>query len=98
MKTATLKLETLHLVPGLKAEFDQQMESLVADCKRRPGLSKVRKLKIEIEVKPTTDDADDVWIQPLVSSSRPGTAIDRVRGRRTRTGQLQFDFEELEGN
>lgn len=94
MKTATLKLETLHLIPLLAEEFEAQVSALVADCHRRPGLNKKRTLKIELEITPTTDDAEDVFIQPVISSKRPSMAIDKVRGRRTRQGQLQFDFSE----
>lgn len=94
MKTATLKLETLHLIPGLAEDFDRQVEQLVADCKQRPGLAKPRKLKLELDVEPHADDADDVWVRPVISTRRPATQIDPVRGRRTRAGQLQFDFSE----
>lgn len=94
MTTATLKLETLHLIPGLKEDFDRQIESLVADCKVRPGVGKPRVLKVTIEIKPHKQDVDDVWISPVIESKRPATAIDPIRGRRTRNGQLQFDFSE----
>ncbi len=43
MKTTVLKLETLHLVPGLAKDFDLQISSLVADCKSRPGIGKKRR-------------------------------------------------------
>lgn len=92
MKTATLKLQTLHLIPGLADDFDRQIESLVADCKQRPGLEKARVLELKITVEPHPQDADDVWIRPIIGSKRPATQIDAIRGRRTRTGQLQFDF------
>lgn len=93
-KTATLKLETLHLIPELAGDFDQQIASLVADCKARPAIKKKRSLKVEISVEPHPQDPDDVWIYPVVSSKRPATEIDPIRGRRTRAGQLQFDFAE----
>lgn len=92
MSTATLKLETLHLIPGLKQDFDLQIESLVADCKRRPAVGKERSLKVELKIKPHAEDPEDVLIIPVISSKRPSTEIDPIRGRRTRSGQLQFDF------
>lgn len=94
MKTATLKLETLHLIPGLEEDFDQQVASLVADCKTRPAVTKKRSLKLEIIIEPHQQDPDDVWIMPVISSKRPSTEIDPIRGRRTRAGQLQFDFDD----
>lgn len=96
MKTATLKLETLHLIPGLGEDFDKQVESLVADCKTRPGVSKERTLKLELKIEPHEEDADDVWIRPVITSKRPSTMVDPIRGRRTRSGQLQFDFADDE--
>lgn len=100
MNTATLKLETLHLIPALKEDFETQLQQLIADCKRRPGMGKARTLKVELTIKPHKTDPDDVWIQPVVSSKRPATTIDPIRGRRTRADQLQFDFAEgeLEGS
>lgn len=92
MKTATLKMETLHLIPGLSADFDQQIAALVADCKLRPGITKKRALVIEVEITPHKEDPEDVWISPVIKSKRPATTIDPIRGRRTRAGQLQFDF------
>lgn len=96
MSTATLKCETLHLIPGLKEDFDRQVESLVADCKMRPAVAKKRTLKLEIIIEPHKQDPDDVWIIPVISSKRPSTQIDPIRGRRTRNGQLHFDFAEGE--
>jgi len=95
MKTATLTLETLHLIPGLQADFDQQIEALVADCKRRPAIAKKRTLKVELDIIPHKEDPEDVLIFPVVSTKRPATTIDPIRGRRTRIGQLQFDFADL---
>jgi hypothetical protein len=94
MKTATLKLETLHLIPGLAEDFDQQVAVMVDDCKKRPAIVKGRRIKLEIEIKPHPQDPDDVLIFPLTSAKSPSRAIDPIRGRRTRQGQLQFDFAE----
>lgn len=96
MKTATLKLETLHRIPGLQEDFDAQVEALVADCVRRPAVTKERVLKVEIRISPHKADPEDVWIIPVISTKRPATQIDPIRGRRTRAGQLQFDFSDEE--
>jgi len=93
-KTALLKCETLHLVPGLKADFDAQVTAAVEDCRRRPGVNKKRTVIIEVEIKPHPQDPEDVWIEPVIKSKRPATKIDPIRGRITRTGQLQLDFSE----
>lgn len=95
-KVAPFKLENLHFIPGLKDDFNRQIEALVQDCKQRPGLSKSRTVKLEFEIEPHADDPDDVWIRPKISTKRPATSIDPIRGRRTKSGQLQFDFEEEE--
>lgn len=59
MKTAVMKLETLHLIPGLAEDFDQQVMVMVEDCKKRPAINKARKIKLEIEIKPHPQDPDD---------------------------------------
>lgn len=92
MQTATLKLETLHLLPGLGDDFDQQVQAMVEDCRRRPALAKPRKIKLEIEIKPHPEDSDDVLITPVTQVKAPARLIDPVRARRSRSGQLQFDF------
>jgi hypothetical protein len=92
MKTAPFKLEQLHLVPGLAEDFNRQVAALVADCKQRPALKKKRIIKIEIEIEPHANDPEDVWIVPKLSTRRPATQIDPIRGRITKAGQLQFDF------
>lgn len=94
MKTATLKLETLHLIPGLEDDFNGQLEALIADCKRRPSMAKARTLEVKLKIEPHEADPEDVWIVPVIQSKRPATQIDPIRGRRTRAGQLQFDFAE----
>lgn len=94
MKTATLKLETLHLIPGLEDDFNGQLEALIADCKRRPAMAKARTLEVKLKIEPHKADPEDVWIVPVIQSKRPATQIDSIRGRRTRAGQLQFDFAE----
>lgn len=94
MKTAILKLETLHLYPHLAEDFDQEIERLVADCAKRPGLSKARRLDLRIEIAPHKQDPDDVTISCAVGTKQPARVLDSVRGRRTRKGQLQFDFLE----
>lgn len=92
METAVLTLETLHKIPGLAEDFNAQVEQIIADCKKRPGVSKKRVVKVEIEIKPHGEDAEDVYISPVISSKRPSTVIDTIRGRCTKRNQLMFDF------
>ncbi len=70
-KTATLKLETLHLIPGLQEDFDRQIEALVADCKAPPGNTADRALKVELKIRPHKEDAEDVLISPVITSKQP---------------------------
>ncbi len=92
MNTVTLKLETLHRVPGLADDFDAQIEALVADCIKRPGLAKDRTLKVEIRIRPHATDPQDVTIEPVIATKRPSTVLDPIRGRCTKRNQLQFDW------
>ncbi len=95
MKTATLSLETLHqLSPGLAADFRQQLESAVDDCRQRPSLANKREVTIKLTVTPHPEDPDDVLIAPVTTRKMPARNIEPIRARRTPRNQLQFDFAE----
>lgn len=94
MQTATLTLETLHLLSeDLQRDFDQQLAAAVADCKARPAIDKAREIKLQLRIKPHPQDADDVLIEPVTTTKTPARHVDPIRARRSAKGQLQFDFE-----
>jgi hypothetical protein len=94
MQSATLTLETLHLLsPGLADDFRQQLESAVQDCHQRPSLAQKREVTIRLTITPHPQDPDDVEIQPVTTRKMPARKIDVVRGRRTPKNQLQFDWQ-----
>jgi len=98
MKSATLTLETLHhLSEGLAADFKQQMESAVMDCRQRPSLPDKREVTLKLTITPHPEDPDDVLIQPVTLRKMPARKIEPVRARRTSINQLQFDFVDEEG-
>lgn len=91
--TATLTLETLHIVSDeLAQNFDQQMAIAVADCRQRPSQTDKRTVTIKVAIQPHPDDPDDVLIEPVTTLHVPSRKIDSLRARRTRADQLQFDF------
>ncbi len=90
--SAVLSLKSACLIPGLSEDFAQRLEAAVLDCHQRPALSKARKVKIEFSIWPDPEDADDVLISPVVTSTTPARSIMPIRARRTRRNQLQFDF------
>lgn len=93
MKTATLTLETLHILSdGLAADFKQQVEAAVLDCRQRPSLAEKREVSLKLTITPHPEDPDDVLIQPVTTRKTPARKIDPVRARRTSKNQLQFDF------
>lgn len=93
MQTATLTLETLHrLSDDLAADFQQQVEAAVLDCRQRPSLAAKREVNIRLTIKPHPEDPDDVTIVPVTTRKTPARNIDPIRARRTRRNQLQFDF------
>lgn len=94
-ETKLLCLETLHLIPGLKDDFDEQYKRLVEDCSKRSSLQKARKIKIELSLTPHENDPDDVVVETTTSSRMPARVIDPIRGRRTKTNQLRFDLSVL---
>ena len=97
MKTANLKLETLHhLSDELCSDFEQQLAAAVADCRARPALKKPREIKITLRVKPHPQDADDVMITPITTAKTPAREGDPIRARRSVRNQLQFDFEDVD--
>lgn len=95
MQSATLTLETIHLLgPELAEDFRQQLDLAIADCRQRPALAKKREVHLRLEITPHPQDLDDVLIQPITTRKTPARIIQPVRGRRGRQDQLQFDFPE----
>lgn len=95
MQTATLDLATLHrLSPGLAADFREQIEAAVLDCKQRPTLAEKREVTIKLTIIPHPEDADDVLINPVTTRRTPARKLEPIRARRTTRNQLQFDFLE----
>ena len=93
MKSATLTLETLHLLSeGLADDFTQQIESAVQDCRQRPSLPDKREVCLKLTITPHKEDPDDVLIQPVTTRKMPARSIEPIRARRTSKNQLQFDF------
>lgn len=93
MQTTELSLQTLHqLSPDLAADFQQQLEAAVLDCKQRPSLAEKREVSLKLTITPHPEDPDDVSIQPVTVRKTPARKIDPVRARRTPKNQLQFDF------
>lgn len=94
-QVAALNLETLHkLSPGLAADFIDQLEAAVADCRQRPALAQKREVTIKLTIKPHPEDPDDVLIEPVTTRKTPARHIEPIRARRTHKNQLQFDFIE----
>lgn len=97
MQTTELTLKSLHLLsPGLAADFDEQLQAAVLDCKQRPSLAKKREITIKLSILPHPEDPDDVAIQPVTTRKTPARTIEIVRARRSKRNQLQFDFSEDE--
>lgn len=95
MLTTTLNLQTLHeLSSGLAADFSQQLEAAVNDCRQRPSLAAKREVTIKLTITPHPEDPDDVLIEPVTKSKTPARKIEPIRARRTQRNQLQFDFSE----
>ena len=93
MQTAVLTLETLHQMSAdLAADFAQQVEAAVLDCRQRPSLPDKREVNLRITIKPHPEDPDDVLITPVTTRKTPARKIDPIRARRTRKNQLLFDF------
>lgn len=93
MHTTTVELKSLHLMSsGLAADFKQQLEAAVLDCRQRPSLAQKRTVTIRMDVIPHPEDPDDVLITPITTSKTPARNIEPIRARRTARNQLQFDF------
>ena len=71
METTELTLKSLHLLsPGLAADFQQQLEAAVMDCKQRPSLAAKREVQIKLTVTPHPEDPDDVMIEPVTTRNQ----------------------------
>jgi hypothetical protein len=97
MKTTTLELKTLHqLSDDLAADFMQQIEAAVLDCKQRPSLAAKREVNLRLTITPHPEDPEDVVILPVTTRKMPARKIDPIRARRTGRNQLQFDWNDDE--
>lgn len=94
--TTDLSLKSLYLVPGLASDFEAKLQAAVRDVRERPALSKARKVKIELEVCPDPEDADDMLIKPVITATTPARSLQPLRARSNARNQLQFDFSEEE--
>jgi hypothetical protein len=92
-KTTTLELATLHrLSDDLAADFTQQVEAAVLDCRQRPSLPAKREVTLKLTITPHPEDPEDVVILPVTTRKTPSREIDPIRARRTPKNQLQFDW------
>ena len=97
MQTTELTLKSLYLLSDdLVADFDDQLLAAVADCRQRPSLAAKREVTLKLTIVPHPEDPDDVLIEPVTTRKTPARHIDKIRARRTRKNQLQFDFQEEE--
>ena len=90
-----LQLGTLHnFREDVTSDFDAQLGTIIADCKKRPGCPKARTLTVKIEAKPNQQDSADVDVGIVVSSKIPAADHGKRRARATTRNQLVLDFEE----
>lgn len=95
MPTTRLTLKSLAIFsPGLAADFDQQLEAAVLDCKQRPSIAAAREVSIRLSIVPHPEDADDVLISPVTTRKIPTRKIEPIRAMRATRNQLLFDFSE----
>lgn len=94
MKTSTLETITLHRLPAVQEELDSRLRDAIRDCATKPQLKQARVVRLEIRLTPSKNDDDDVIVEPRVSSKFPARPLEPITARRTRGGQLQFDFDE----
>jgi hypothetical protein len=93
-KTATLTLETLHLLSDdLALDFNAQLADAIADCRARPGVAKKRTVQLQLVITPHKEDIDAVLITPITTRKTPARELDPIRGRPTPKNQLQFTFD-----
>lgn len=99
MQTELLTLDKLHLLDSdLVAAFDEQVALAVMDCMARSTLEADRCVTIELRICPVEDDPEDViidWDVALRTPAQKRTKKQKrgvIRARRSRLGQLQFDF------
>lgn len=91
--TDVLNLSTLAKAsPEAAEDFQRLIESAVRDCKERPGCNKARKVTLALAFTPSEIDPEDFLCEPTVTSKTPSRLHDTFRGRRSKTGQLHFDF------
>lgn len=91
-KSATLSLQTLHLLSqGLTADFAEQVQAAVIDCRQRPSLAAKREVTLKLTITPHPEDPDDVLIEPVTTRKTPARKLEPIRARRSAHNQLLFD-------
>ena len=107
MAVEELSVDTLSKIDGgaLAESFDALVKLIVSDLVDRPALKKVRKLNLQIEFKPETDDSgnlqdvDFAWqIKPTIPpKGKGGTRMDPRRAVNARAGEglSKLVFEEF---
>jgi hypothetical protein len=97
MTVHELTLETLKndLAGGRVGEaFALELKRCVTDCEDRPGDDKARKVTLEIELKPATDEkgfCENVWGQVKVTSAVPKRKTKPISFGVRRGGMLVFN-------
>jgi hypothetical protein len=93
----TLQLEQLHnFDTDVTSDFDNQLQMLVADCRKRPACKKNRTITLKIEAHPNEQDPEDVNIAVVVSTKIPAANHLVRRARTNSKNQLQLSFDQDE--
>ena len=68
---SVFKLETIHKVGQLAADFDDFIKASVHDCKERPAMAKPREVRLTVRLEPDKNDPADVIVRSQVTSKIP---------------------------
>ena len=88
-------IRELHQIDAgeLEKDFESQLRMLVVDCMQRPGIGKVRKLTLDIEITPdkkSDGTCDDVYVECFTHSRCPNRPVRPYRMAANIRGNLKF--------
>jgi hypothetical protein len=83
-------LKNMHLVQGLADDFDGQIQTMVRDCKERPGMKRPREITIRVRLTPH-ENGEDVLLEVTTGNKLPTKMAEKYRMMTTTNHGLKFN-------
>jgi len=88
-KQELFTLKSLAKIAGLESDFDATLQTMVRDCRDRPGLRQKRKMALLLEFAPE-EKGEDVIVTIQTKNSLPTRTAERYKMMATVNNGLKF--------